>query len=122
MSTFGLSSFDGSNNPFQMIAFVASNVVNRGGSGSGSGTNTENAIATNAEPGSPYSEIQGGGIVVPTPGAPTKPQALTQPAMSTNVGMFGWLLAIIQDYPIILIGVAGAIVAVAYFGWWKRRL
>ncbi len=42
--------------------------------------------------------------------------------MSTNVGMVGWLLAIIQDNPIILVGVAGAIGAVAYFGWWKRRL
>jgi hypothetical protein len=42
--------------------------------------------------------------------------------MTTNVGMIGWLLAIVQNNPIILVGVAGAIIAVGYFGWWKRRL
>jgi hypothetical protein len=66
--------------------------------------------------------MQGGGIVVPTPVVTAKPPGLTQPAMTTNVGMVGWLLAMVQNNPIILVGVAGAIVAVGYFGWWKRRL
>ncbi len=38
LSTFGISSLTGANNPFQMIAFVAAKVVNPGG---GTGTNTE---------------------------------------------------------------------------------
>ena len=42
--------------------------------------------------------------------------------MTTNIGMVGWLLSMIQDYPIILVGVAGVIAVVAYFGWWKKRL
>ena len=42
--------------------------------------------------------------------------------MTTNIGMAGWLLAIVQNNPIILIGVAGVIVVVGYFGWWKKRL
>jgi hypothetical protein len=66
--------------------------------------------------------MQAGGIVVPTPVPPNKPAPLTQPAMSTNVGMLGWLLAIVQNNPIILVGVAGVIVVVGYFGWWKQRL
>jgi hypothetical protein len=36
--------------------------------------------------------------------------------------MAGWLLAMIQDNPIILVGVMGVIAVVAYFGWYKRRL
>ncbi|MDD1696070.1 MAG: hypothetical protein LUQ54_04150 [Methanoregula sp.] len=66
--------------------------------------------------------MDGGGIVVPAPEVTAKHPSLSQPAMSTNVGMFGLLLAIIQDYPLILVGVAGVIAAAAYFSWWKRRL
>jgi len=118
LSTFGLSSFDGSNNPFQMIAFAATNVVNRG---SGSGTNTEST--TSYEPGvSNPDGVQGGPVQEPVPAATAKPPALSQPAMTTNIGMAGWLLAMIQDNPIILVGVMGVIAVVAYFGWWKQRL
>ena len=124
LSTIGISATTGNNNPFQMIAFVAANVINQGSNAQSSspGSSTGTSVSTNDAPGSPYSDIQGGGIVVPTPETPKKPSPLTQPAMSTNVGMVGWLLAIIQDYPIILVGVAGAIVVVGYFGWWKQRL
>ena len=46
----------------------------------------------------------------------------SKPAMITNVGMFGWLLGIISDNPV-LIGIPIAVlVAALYFGWWKRRL
>jgi PKD repeat protein len=126
-STFGVSSLTGSNNPFQIIAFVATNVVNQAAnaqisSGTGSGSSTGTSVSANIEQGGPSSDMQAGGIVVPTPVPPNKPAPLTQPAMSTNVGMLGWLLAIVQNNPIILIGVAGVIVVVGYFGWWKQRL
>ena len=96
-----------------MVAFVAAQVINEGGNiqssaGSGSGSGSGTSVSTIYEPGSPTSEMQGGGIVVPAPTVTAKPPALSQPAMSTNVGMVGWLLAIIQDYPIILVGVAGS--------------
>ena len=42
--------------------------------------------------------------------------------MSTNVGMVGWLLAIVENNPIVLAMVIAVIVVVAYFGWYKRRL
>jgi PKD repeat protein len=126
-STFGISSLTGANNPFQMVAFVAAQVINEGGNiqssaGSGSGSGSGTSVSTIYEPGSPTSEMQGGGIVVPAPTVTLKAPALSQPAMTTNVGMVGWLLAIIQDYPIILVGVAGVIGAAVYFGWYKRRL
>jgi hypothetical protein len=36
--------------------------------------------------------------------------------------MFGWLLGILSDNPV-LIGIPIAVlVAALYFGWWKRRL
>jgi len=118
LSTFGLSSFDGSNNPFQMIAFAAANVVNWG---SGSGTNT--VSSPNYEPGvSNPDTMQRGPVQEPVPAVTANPPALTQPAMTTNIGMAGWLLAMIRDNPIILVGVVGVIAVVAYFGWWKRRL
>jgi PKD repeat protein len=47
---------------------------------------------------------------------------VSKAAMSTNVGMFGWLLSTVMDNPVILVIVAAVILLVAYFGWWKRRL
>ena len=47
---------------------------------------------------------------------------LTKPAMSTNIGMVGWGLTMIRENPLVLIIVIAIIGAVAYFGWWKRRL
>jgi PKD repeat protein len=127
LSTFGISSISQNNNPFQIIAFVATNVVNQAANaqsspGSGSGSSTGTSVSTNAEPGSPSSEMQAGGLVVPTPVPPNKPAPLNQPAMTTNIGMAAWLLAMVQNNPIILVGVAGVIVVVGYFGWWKQRL
>ena len=129
LSTFGMSSLTGSNNPFQMVAFVAAQVVNEGGNiqssaGSGSGSGSVTSVSANAQPDTPYSEemMQGGGIVMPAPAVTAKPPALSQPAMSTNVGMVGWLLAIVQNNPIILAGVVGVIAVAAYFGWYKKKL
>jgi hypothetical protein len=48
--------------------------------------------------------------------------AVSKPAMSVNVGMAGWLLAIIQENPIILVIVVALIAVAAYLGWWRRRL
>ena len=42
--------------------------------------------------------------------------------MSTNIGMAGWVLSLIQNKPLVLTIVVGVIAVVAYLGWWKRRL
>lgn len=49
-------------------------------------------------------------------------QPLQRPAVMTEIGMFAWLLGIIQQNPIIMVIVIAVIGVVAYFGWWKRRL
>jgi PKD repeat protein len=53
---------------------------------------------------------------------PVEPPQLTQPAISTNIGMAGWALSVIQNNPLVLVIAVGVIAVVAYFGWWKRRL
>ncbi len=54
LSTFGISSLTGSNNPFQIIAFVGSNIINQGISGqTDQGSDTATVVSANAEPGSP---------------------------------------------------------------------
>jgi hypothetical protein len=123
LSTIGISATTGNNNPFQMIIFAATNAINQGGNAqSSSGSSMGTSVSTNAVPGSPNSDLQGGPIETPAPVAPNKPEPLNQPAMTTNIGMAVWLLAMVQNNPIILVGVAGVIAAAAYFGWWKRRL
>jgi len=42
--------------------------------------------------------------------------------MATNVEVYGWLIAFIIDNPVTLVIMLAAFAAVAYFGWWKRRL
>ena len=42
--------------------------------------------------------------------------------IATNVEMYGWLFAFIIDNPVTLVIMVAAFAAVAYFGWWKRRL
>jgi len=37
--------------------------------------------------------------------------------MTTNVGMAGWLLAIVENNPAVLAMVIAVIVVVAYFAW-----
>jgi PKD repeat protein len=128
LSTIGISATTGNNNPFQIFIFVATNAINQGsnaqsGTGSGSGSRTGSSITTNGEPGgSNFDGVQSGPEQEPVPVVSNNPGPLTQPAISTNIGMLGWLLAIVQNNPIILIGVAGVIVVVGYFGWWKQRL
>ncbi|MEN6443670.1 MAG: DUF3821 domain-containing protein [Methanoregula sp.] len=46
----------------------------------------------------------------------------SKPAMITNVGMFGWLLDVIQANPVLLVAVIAVIAILVYFGWWRRRL
>ena len=115
-STFGISSIRGSNNPFQVVAFVAAQAVN---SGSGTTSSTESQRAIDAASGVPTPDITQNAPVEENKG---KPAPLTQPAMSTNVGMVGWLLAIIENNPLVLAMIIAVVAVVAYFGWYKRRL
>ena len=48
-------------------------------------------------------------------------EPLQKPAIATDIGMFAWLLGIVEQNPVLII-VAVAILAVAaYLGWWKRK-
>ncbi|MDD1700255.1 MAG: PKD domain-containing protein, partial [Methanoregula sp.] len=47
---------------------------------------------------------------------------VSRPAMTTNVGMIGWLWTVFVDNPIIVFLIIGLLAGVAYFGWWKKRL
>jgi hypothetical protein len=49
-------------------------------------------------------------------------QPLQKPAVTTEIGMFAWLLGIIQHNPVVLVIVIAVIGVIAYFGWWKRRI
>jgi PKD repeat protein len=42
--------------------------------------------------------------------------------VSTNVGMYAWILSVIEQNPLILVILLAVIAVLAYFGWWKRRL
>jgi hypothetical protein len=42
--------------------------------------------------------------------------------VSTNVGMYAWMMSIIEQNPVILVILLAVVALVAYFGWWKRRL
>jgi PKD repeat protein len=47
---------------------------------------------------------------------------VSRPAISTNVGMVSWLMALIQQNPIIIIFVVAFVVLGVYYGWWRKRL
>jgi hypothetical protein len=47
---------------------------------------------------------------------------MSKPAMTTNVGMYAWLIGIIEDNPIIIVIMIAIVAVCVYFGWWKRRL
>jgi len=49
-------------------------------------------------------------------------QALQKPAIMTDVGMFTWLLGIIQKNPILIVIVIAVIAVLVYFGWYRRRI
>jgi hypothetical protein len=42
--------------------------------------------------------------------------------VSTNVGMYAWMMSILEQNPVILVILLAVVALVAYFGWWKRRL
>jgi len=48
--------------------------------------------------------------------------ALSKPAMVTNVGMFEWLFQTLSANPLLILVVIAVLVGTLYFGWWKRRL
>jgi hypothetical protein len=43
-------------------------------------------------------------------------------AMSTNVGMYSWIISSVVQNPVIMVIGLAVLALVAYFGWWKRRL
>jgi hypothetical protein len=43
-------------------------------------------------------------------------------AMSTNVGMYSWIISSVVQNPVITVIGLAVLALVAYFGWWKRRL
>jgi hypothetical protein len=47
---------------------------------------------------------------------------MSKPAMTTNVGMYAWLIGIIEENPIIIVIMIAIVAVCVYFGWWKRRL
>jgi hypothetical protein len=42
-------------------------------------------------------------------------------AISTNVGMYNWIISFVVQNPVILVIVLAVIGVVACFGWWKRK-
>jgi hypothetical protein len=48
--------------------------------------------------------------------------AVSKPAMSTNVGMYGWLMGIVTENPWIILIIGAVVALMAYFGWYRRRL
>jgi hypothetical protein len=52
----------------------------------------------------------------------TAPAGVSKAAMSTNVGMYAWLMGIIEQNPVIIVIVLVIVALIAYFGWWRRRL
>jgi len=48
-------------------------------------------------------------------------QPLQKPAIATDIGMFTWLLGIVEQNPVLIIVAVGILAVAAYFGWWKRR-
>ena len=47
---------------------------------------------------------------------------LTQPAISTNLGMIVWGFTMLQKNPLVLILIIAVIAFITYFGWWRQRL
>jgi hypothetical protein len=48
-------------------------------------------------------------------------EPLQKPAIATDIGMFTWLLGIVEQNPVLIIVAVGILAVAAYFGWWKRR-
>jgi PKD repeat protein len=135
MSTFGLSSLSGNNNPFQIIAFVATNVISPsnnpasvaiGEGGKGGGSSSAQTVASGA-PAVP-DQIKPAETLMETAPmeiAPTpEPTILiaSKSSMETNVQMYGWLFGMIAQNPVTIVVLGAVLALIIYFGWWKRRL
>jgi hypothetical protein len=46
----------------------------------------------------------------------------SQSMVTTNVGMYAWMMSVLEQNPVILVILLAVVALVAYFGWWKRRL
>jgi hypothetical protein len=123
-STFGVSSLTGSNNPFQIVAFVAVQVVNQASnaqSGSGSGTGSQQAI--DAASGVPVPENNQNAPVQKDSATPEPTIIISSKSpVQTNVEMYSWIISFVVQNPVVLAIVIAVFVVVAYFGWYKRRL
>ena len=49
------------------------------------------------------------------------PQPFQKPAIATDIGMFAWLLGIVEQNPILMVIVIAVLGVALYFGWWNRR-
>jgi PKD repeat protein len=134
LSTFGLSSLTGTNNPFQIIAFVATQVISDSNNpapaaaagGGGGGPNTPQVVAPSVTSAPVQIKSEGTSIeTAPMETAPApEPTILisSKSSMQTDVEMYGWLFGMIAQNPVTLVILLAALAMVAYFGWWKRRL
>jgi len=43
-------------------------------------------------------------------------------SISTDVGMYSWIISTVVQNPVIIVIVLSVLALVSYFGWWKRRL
>ncbi|MGA2913049.1 MAG: PKD domain-containing protein [Methanoregula sp.] len=43
-------------------------------------------------------------------------------SISTDVGMYSWIISSVRQNPVIIVIVLAVLALVTYFGWWKRRL
>ena len=48
-------------------------------------------------------------------------QPFQKPALMTDVGMFAWLLGIVEQNPIVVVIIIAVLGVAFYFGWWNRR-
>jgi hypothetical protein len=123
LSTIGISATTGNNNPFQMIAFVATKAVNSAGSGSGSSSTTGSQQAIDAASGVPVPENNQNAPVQKDSATPEPTIIISSKSpVQTNVEMYSWIISFVVQNPVVLAIVIAVFVVVAYFGWYKRRL
>jgi PKD repeat protein len=47
---------------------------------------------------------------------------VSRSSMVTDLGMYGWIVSIVTENPVLIIVAIIVVAAAFYFGWWKRRL
>ena len=122
LSTIGLSATTGNNNPFQMIAFIAPNIVNSGrNTQSRSESSSYSQITTDVGQGDP-NLISESPVQEPEQEKLAIPQPLTQPAVTTFIGMIIWVITLVRENPLIMLMIIPLMVLLVCADWWRRRL